>query len=337
VDYRYFGRTGLKVSEISLGTQTFGWTTEQPEAHSMLDYYVEQGGNYLDTADSYNEGRSEEILGAWLKKRKRNDDVLVGTKSYFSSLASENSNKMGLSKKHLVAAVDASLSRLGLEAIDLFQLHCCDGGTGIEEVADTMEDFIRRGKVLHYGLSNFLPSAIMRMVDLARFKAFHHPASLQLEYSLLVRSPEWELLPLCAAEDIGTLAWSPLAGGWLTGKYKRDRAAPENSRGGRRDRWDDQEEQRGGERTWAVLDCLEGIATSRGVFMSQVALNWMRRKSDVSSILIGARTMEQLQQNLGCLDWELAEEDEKALDRASELPKPYPYSFVSRYSRAAYR
>ena len=336
MEYGYLGRTGLKISEISFGTQTFGWTTNEEDSHAMLDYYVGQGGNYLDSADSYNEGRSEEILGAWLKKRKRNDDLIVGTKAYFNSKADENSNRMGLSKKHLAASIDSSLSRLGVEAIDLFQLHCCDGGTALEEIVHSIEDIVRSGKILHYGLSNFLPSAIMRMVDLARFKTFRHPATLQLEYSLIVRSPEWELLPLCAAEGIGTLAWSPLAGGWLTGKYKRDAAAPENSRVGRKDRWDDQEEQRGGARTWKILDCLEQIAAARKVGVSQAALNWMRRKSTISSILIGARTMEQLRQNLECLSWNMTGEEEKALDEASELAKPYPYNFVSRYSRRPY-
>jgi aryl-alcohol dehydrogenase-like predicted oxidoreductase len=337
MNYRYCGRTGLKISEICFGTQTFGWTTGEADAHAMLDYYVGIGGNYLDTADSYNDGESERILGSWLKARNSAEDVIIGTKVYFDSKADENSNRMGLSRKHINHAIDCSLKRLGLDAIDLYQMHCIDGGTGLDDVIDTFDDLVRRGKIRHYGLSNFTPSAITKMVCAATYKAYHRPASLQLEYSLLVRSPEWELLPLCTEEDIATLAWSPLAGGWLTGKYKRSTPPPENSRVGRKDRWDDQEEQRGGERTWAILDALEKIARRRNVPVSQAALNWMRRKEAISSILIGARNKEQLKQNLDCLSWDMSSEEEKTLDLESELPRPYPYNFIDRYSRRPFR
>jgi aryl-alcohol dehydrogenase-like predicted oxidoreductase len=337
MDYRYAGKTGLRISEIGFGTQTFGWTTDRKEAFEMLDHYVGLGGNYLDTADSYNDGKSEEILGEWLKARGRNDDLIVGTKVYFASKSDDSPNGNGLSRKHLIASVDRSLSRLGVDAIDLLQLHCYDSGTEPDEVMGTLDDLIRRGKILYYGLSNFLPSSIMRIVDIARFKALHQPASLQLEYSLLVRSSEWELLPLCAEEGLAALAWSPLAGGWLTGKYKKGSPSPANSRVGRGDRWDDQEEQRGGDRTWAILDILEKIGESRRVPISHVALNWMRRKPFVSSILIGARDMDQLRQNLECLKWDMTREEEESLDRVSDIPQPYPYGFVGRYGRKSWR
>jgi aryl-alcohol dehydrogenase-like predicted oxidoreductase len=333
MNYRYFGRTGLRISEITLGTQTFGWTTGEADAHAMLDHYIDSGGNYLDTADSYNDGESERILGSWIRARKSVEDVIIGTKVYFDSKADENSNRMGLSRKHLNHSIDRSLKRLGLETIDLYQLHCIDGGTGLDEVMDSLEDLVRRGKIHHYGLSNFTPSAIAKMVCATTYKAQHRPASLQLEYSLLVRSAEWELLPLCTEEDVATLAWSPLAGGWLTGKYKRSVPPPANSREGRRDRWEDQEERRGGQRTWAILDVLETIGGQRNVPVSQVALNWMRRKPAISSTLIGARTMEQLRENLECVAWDMSPEEEERLDVASELPLPYPYNFVGRYSR----
>jgi len=335
--YRYLGRTGLRISEISLGTQTFGWNTGEAEAHAMLDRYAERGGNYLDTADSYNEGESELILGSWLKARGNHEDLIIGTKVFFDSKVGPDSNRMGHSRKHIANSLDRSLSRLGVETIDLYQLHCYDAGTALDEILDTMEDLIRRGKILHFGLSNFTPSTIAKMATIASFRGFHRPSALQLEYSLLVRSPEWELLPVCAEEEMGTLAWSPLAGGWLSGKYRKDARPPENSRAGRNDRWDDQAEQRGGERTWAILAIIEKIAASRGVPPSQVALNWLRRKPSLSSILIGARNMDQLVQNLDCVTWELSPEEETELDAVSDIGMPYPYAFIQRYGRKDYR
>jgi len=331
------GRTGLRISEISLGTQTFGWNTGETEAHAMLDRYVERGGNYLDTADSYNEGESERILGSWLKARRNHEDLIIGTKVFFDSKAGPDSNRMGHSRKHIANSLDRSLLRLGIEAVDLYQLHCYDAGTALDEILDTMEDFIRQGKILHFGLSNFTPSTIAKMATIASFRGFHRPSALQLEYSLLVRSPEWELLPVCAEEEMGTLAWSPLAGGWLSGKYRKDAQPPDNSRAARKDRWDDQAEQRGGERTWAILAVIEEIASSRGLPPSQVALNWLRRKSSLSSILIGARNMDQLVQNLDCVAWELSPEEESRLDAVSDIGMPYPYAFVQRYGRKDYR
>ncbi|MEN6318030.1 MAG: aldo/keto reductase [Syntrophaceae bacterium] len=334
--YRYFGKTGLRISEISFGTQTFGWTTDKADAFRLLDYYVAEGGNYLDTADSYNDGASEEILGQWLKGRKRTDDVLIGTKVFFNEHAGPGSNEIGHSKKHIVHSLEKSLARLGIEAVDLYQLHCYDRGTDIETVMQTMEDLIRAGKILHYGISNFIPSIIMKMVMLGHLRQCHRPVSLQLEYSLLVRSPEWELLPLCEEEHIGTLAWSPLAGGWLTGKYQRNAPPPENSRVGRNDREYDQPGKRDGARTWAILDELKKTAERRNVPVSQVALNWLRRKSSISSILIGARNLEQLEANMSCMRWDLSDEETRLLDQASDVNAPYPYSFISSYSRESY-
>jgi len=337
MNYKYLGRTGLRISGISLGTQTFGWNTNESDAHAMMDFYIERGGNYLDTADSYNDGESERILGSWLAARNNHADVIIGTKVFFDSKAGKDINRMGHSRKHIVNSLERSLNRLGMEAIDLYQLHCQDAGTALDEVLETMENLVRQGKILHYGLSNFTPSKVSKMATTAIFRGFHRPATLQFEYSLLVRSPEWELLPVCVEEEIGTLAWSPLAGGWLSGKYRKDALPPEDSRGGRKDRWDDQAEQRGGERTWAILEILEKIAASRGVPCSQVALNWLRRKSSISSVLIGARTMDQLAQNLDCVTWDMSPEEEAELDRVSDIGKPYPYSFIDRYGREDYR
>ena len=331
MDYNYLGQTGLRLSAISMGTQTLGWNIFGKEAHTLLDMYVDAGGNYLDVADSYNEGRSEEILGAWLKDRKDLPDLVIGTKTFFPT--GEGQNRRGLSRKHIYHSVDESLRRLNVEAIDIYQLHCFDEATSLEDVLSTMEDLICAGKIRYFGLSNFTPSAMMKAVLTQRNAGRHSIASLQLEYSLLVRSPEWELLPVCIQEGIGAIAWSPLGGGWLTGKYKQNQAAPENSRVGRKDRWDDQEEQRGGDKTWRIIKVLESIAGNRNVPVSQVSLNWLRKKPGVTTVLMGARDPSQLEANLGSRDWDMNEEEEQLLDSVSEIGTPSPYNFISRYTR----
>ncbi len=331
MEYKYLGNTGLLLSSVSFGTQTMGWNVFGNEAHTLLDAYCDKGGNYLDTADSYNEGQSEIILGEWLKKTPHKKDIVIGTKTFFSTGA--DINRTGHSRKHICQSLEESLKRLNVDAIDLYQLHCYDAATSLEEIMATMDTLVKQGKIRYYGLSNFTPSNIMKGVMLQKQFGRFPIASLQLEYSLLVRSPEWELLPLCSSEGIGALCWSPLAGGWLTGKYKKDQDAPENSRVGRKDRWDDQEDQRGGEKTWDILEVLQDIAQDRGYPVSQVAINWLRKKDAVTSVLMGARTMEQLSGNLGAADWSLSDEEEGRLDKVSAVGAPSPYSFISRYTR----
>ena len=331
MDYKFLGNTGVLLSSVSFGVQTFGWNIFGKEAHELLDIYVDAGGNYLDTADMYNEGKSETILGEWLKKRKSNTDLMIGTKVFFET--GTGPNDYGSSRKHIQQNVEQSLKRLGVEVLDLLQLHCFDGLMALEDIIRTLDDLVRAGKIRYFGLSNYSASSIMKAVMIQKNANAHSIASLQMEYSLLVRSTEWELLPLCRQEGIGTIAWSPLAGGWLTGKYKRDQTAPENSRVGRKDRWDDQEEQRGGEQTWAIIDVLSAIAKERDVPESQVALNWMRKKPAVSTVLMGARTPEQLKSNLGSVSWDLSDEDEKRLDEVSNINSPYPYNFINKYAR----
>lgn len=335
--YRYLGATGLKISEISFGTQTFGWTTDEDTAFHQLDYYINQGGNYLDTADSYNDGASEEILGKWLRMHPESKQLIIGAKVYFNDTGSEGSNAKGHSRKHIMQSIENTLTRLGREAIDLYQLHCYDRGTDVESVMETMQLLVQQGKILHYGLSNFDSSTIMKMSMIGANRGLARPVSLQLEYSLLVRSPEWELLPICTECSLGTLAWSPLGGGWLTGKYQRNASPPPNSRVGRKDRDYDQPDKRVGEKTWAIIDALTTVAHERGVPASEVAINWLRKKKTVSSVLIGARTMEQLAENMASLQWDISDEEEKFLDNVSDIPLPYPYNFIEMYSRASYK
>jgi len=331
MNYRYLGETGLKVSELCLGTQTFGWVTDETEAFKILDRFVDVGGNFFDTADSYNKGESERILGKWIKKHGRRSSLVIATKTYFPT--GEGPNDMGLSRKHLMEAVEESLRRLQTDYIDIYQLHCYDGATPLEETLRALDDLLRSGKICYIGVSNFAPSHLMKAIMLCRMYGWGSIASLQAEYSLLVRSPEWELIPLCEKEGIGFLAWSPLAGGWLTGKYRRDAPIPPDSRGGRRDRFEDLPEQRVREKTWDIIDTLIGIAKERGKTPAQIALNWVLRKSENIIPIFGARTIEQLEDNLGAIGWALTDEEVLRLDEVSAIEWPYPYNFLSRYAR----
>ncbi len=330
MEHRFLGSTGLKVSELCLGTQTFGWVAEEKTAHEAMDRFTEQGGNFLDTANIYNQGRSESILGSWLRKRGNRQSLVLCSKVFFE--AGPSPNDSGLSRRHLFQAVEASLRRLGTDHLDLYQAHCYDYTTRIEETLGSFRDLQAAGKIRCIGVSNWNASQLMKGLLLGRQQFGLSIASLQAEYSLMVRSAEWELLPVCREEGLGFLAWSPLAGGWLSGKYRRGEAPPENSRVGRKDRWDDQPEQRENEGTWKVLEALGQLARSLGKTPAQVALNWLLQRGDVVPIL-GARTLEQLEENLGAAGWRLGAEELSLLDAASDPGLPYPYRFLARYAK----
>lgn len=331
MEYRFLGRTGLKVSELCFGTQTFGWVTDQVTAHHMLDRFVDAGGNFFDSADSYNGGEAEATLGRWVGGSGRRDDLIIATKVFFST--GPGANDSGLSRKHLLAAVEGSLRRLQTDYIDLYQMHCWDASTPLEETLRTMDDLVRAGKIRYVGASNFTPSQLDRAVMLSRLYGWVRVDCLQPEYSLLVRSPEWEILPLCRAEGIGVIPWSPLAGGWLTAKYRREETPPPDSRGGRRDRHEDLPEQRASDLTWRLVDTLREVARDVEKTPAQVALNWLLRQPGVTAPIFGARTLEQLEENLGSVGWSLPEQMVSRLSAASEVPWPSPHAFVARYTR----
>ncbi len=331
MEYRYLGKTGMKVSELCLGTQTFGWVTSETEAFKILDRFVDAGGNFFDTADSYNQGASEAILGKWIKQHGRRSSLIIATKTFFPT--GEGPNEVGLSRKRIIEAVEGSLQRLHIDYIDLYQLHCYDGATPLEETFRALDDLVKAGKVCYIGVSNFTPAHLMKAIMLCRMHGWVEVVSLQAEYSLLVRSSEWELLPVCREEGIGFLAWSPLAGGWLSGKYRRNSPIPPDSRGGRRDRFEDLPEQRVKEKTWDIIDTLITIAAERGKTPAQVAINWLLSKSPIVIPVFGARTYQQLEDNLGAVGWTLTPEEMSRLDEVSSQEPPYPYSFVRRYAR----
>ena len=331
MDYHFMGRTGLKVSALCMGTQTFGWGVDEANAYTMADQFVASGGNFFDTSNTYNQGMSETILGNWLKRTGIRSRLVIATKVFFP--AGDGPNDTGLSRKHIFEQIDASLRRLQTDHVDLYQAHCWDASTPIEETFQAMNDLVRAGKVRYVGVSNFTPSQLVRVNMMCQQRGWARIECLQPEYSLLVRSPEWELLPVCREDGIGVIAWSPLAGGWLTGKYHRDQPPAPDSRVGRADRWDDQPEQRENETTWQVVDVLRSIAQARGKTPSQVALNWLLQKPDVTSPIFGARTSAQLADNLGAVGWSLSPEEVELLDSASNIPLPSPYSFITRYTR----
>jgi len=327
----FLGSSGLVVSELAMGTQTFGWGADEKTAHAMADRFAEAGGMLFDSSSTYNNGAAESMLGSWSKSRKNRHEIVLATKVFFAT--GEGPNDRGLSRSHILQSVEESLRRLQTDYIDLYQAHCFDMSTPLEETLGVFEDLVRSGKVRYLGVSNFTASQLTRAVMLERMRGWSTLVSLQAEYSLLVRSTEWELLPVCKEEGLALMAWSPLAGGWLSGKYRKGQAPDQESRVGRGDRWDDQPAQRENDLAWRTIGCLQEIARARGKTASQVALNFLLRQSDLVLPIFGARTREQLEENLGSVGWELAREEIDLLDSASAVPLPYPYRFIERYTR----
>ena len=325
------GSSGLEVSCLAMGTQTFGWGADEVCACAMADRFREAGGNFFDTSSSYNGGISESILGSWASSRNCRNDLVLATKVFFAT--GEGPNDSGLSRKHILRSAEDSLHRLKTDYIDLYQAHCFDMSTSLEETLRAFEDLVRSGKVCHVGVSNFTASQLTRAIMLQRMHGWAPLVSLQAEYSLLVRSTEWELLPTCQEEGLVLLAWSPLAGGWLSGKYSRGASPVPDSRVARGDRWDDQPAQRESERTWNVIDGLRRIGGKRGKTPSQVALAYLLGQGHGIVPIFGARTLDQLEENLGSVGWDLDQEEAALLEAASRVPPPYPYSFIERYTR----
>lgn len=331
MEYRFLGNTGLKVSELAFGTQTFGWGADEKTAHALADLFVQAGGNLFDTADSYNSGVAESMLGSWLKARKNRHSVIVATKVFFPT--GDGPNDAGASRKHIFHSINESLDRLKTDYVDLYQIHCFDLSTPLEETLSALDDLVRAGKIRYMGASNYTASQLEKALMLSEIHQWESFSALQAEYSLIVRSTEWELLPLCKEEGVGFLAWSPVAGGWLTGKYGRNQPPPSNSRVSRKDRWDDQPEQRESELTWRVIDNLIEIGKDCGKTPAQIALNWILQQPGITASILGVRTLEQLKENLGCIGWQLSEEEMNRLKKASDVPLPYPYRFIERYTR----
>ena len=325
--YRTLGHSGCAVSELCLGTMTFGAETDEAGAHAQLDRFVEAGGTLVDTADVYSAGISEEIIGRWFAARPAavTDSVVLATKGRFPM--GEGPNTSGLSTRHLTRALDASLSRLGRDSVDLYQVHAWDPWTPLEETLRTLDGFVRSGRIGYYGLSNFTGWQLTKAVHLARSLGLAQPVTLQPQYSLIVREIEWEIVPAVLDAGMGMLPWSPLGGGWLTGKYQRDERPTGSTRLGEdpgrgMEAW----ERRGTERTWNIVEAVQQVAEKRGVSMAQVGLSWVTNRPGVTSTILGARTLEQLEDNLASVEVALEPDELALLEQASDLAATdYPY------------
>ncbi len=328
MEYRTLGRSGCVVSTLTLGTMTFGKETDEAGAHAQLDAFTGAGGTLVDTADVYTGGTSEEIVGRWLATAPVavRDQVVLATKGRFPT--GSGPNDLGLSRRHLRQALDASLRRLGVEHIDLYQVHAYDPHTPVEETLSFLDDAVHQGKVGYVGLSNFTGWQLQRAVDVAEHRGLARPVTLQPQYNLLVREIEWEIVPAAEANGLGLLPWSPLGGGWLTGKYTRDERPTGATRLGEDpQRGVEAYDRRGAQqRTWDVVDAVRTIADDRGVPMSQVALAWLVDRPTVTSVILGARTTEQLHDNVGAAGLHLTTAETQTLDTASDPgAADYPY------------
>ena len=325
--YRPLGNSGCAVSELCLGTMTFGDETDEDGARAQLDRFLEAGGTLVDTADVYSAGLSEEIIGRWLADRPGDmtDRVVLATKGRFPIAPAPNAG--GSSSRHLTRALEASLARLAVDSVDLYQVHAWDPRTPLEETLRTLDGFVRSGRIRYYGFSNFTGWQLTKAVDLARELGLSTPVTLQPQYSLIVREIEWEIVPAALDAGLGLLPWSPLGGGWLTGKYQRDQRPSGATRLGEDpERGMEAWERRGNARTWDIVECVQRIAEARGTSMASVALAWVTDRPGVTSTILGARTLEQLDDNLTSVDLTLEPEEVAALDKASDLAVgDYPY------------
>ena len=325
--YATLGSSGTVVSTQCLGTMTFGAEADEETSGAILEAFVEAGGTFVDTADVYSNGVSEEFIGRWLKAHPTEArQLVIATKGRFAM--GDGPNDLGLSRRHLRTALDDSLRRLGVDHVDLYQMHAWDALTPVEETLRFLDDAVAAGKIGGYGFSNYLGWQVTKAVHVARAHGWVPAVTLQPQYNLLVRDIEHEVVPACLDAGLGLLPWSPLAGGWLTGKYQRGQQPTGASRlGDDPDRgmeaWGPRNAQ---ERTWRVVDAVREVADGLGVTPAQVALAWVAARPAVTSVILGARSVDQLRDNLAAAELDLPVD---AMDRLTEVSAPevpdYPY------------
>jgi aryl-alcohol dehydrogenase-like predicted oxidoreductase len=324
--YRQLGASGLRISVLTMGTMTFGGTggfasvgsTGLDAARRQLDRCLEAGVNLVDTADVYSDGLSEEIVGEALEGRR--DDVLVATKARMPM--GDGPNDAGLSRHHLVTACEASLRRLRTDHLDLYQVHEWDGQTPLDETLQALDDLVHAGKVRYVGCSNYAGWQLMKALGVAERRGLTRFVSQQIHYTLQAREAEYELVPTAIDQGIGVLVWSPLAGGLLSGKYRRGEPGPAGSR--LLSGWDEPP-VRDEDKLYDIVEVVVAVAKDRGVSPAQVALAWLLERPAVTSLVIGARTDEQLADNLGAADLALSQEELTRLEEVSRPPLLYPY------------
>ncbi|MGH8172288.1 MAG: aldo/keto reductase [Rhodanobacteraceae bacterium] len=335
MEYRHLGASGFKVPVLSFGTGTFGgqgklfgaWgNTDVDGARRLVDICMDSGLNLFDTADVYSNGASESILGAAIRGRR--DKVLLSTKATFRS--GDGPNDVGSSRFHLLKAIDVALERLGTDYIDLFQLHGFDAMTPVEETLSTLDDLVRAGKIRYIGVSNFSGWHLMKSLAVAERYGWTSYVANQTYYSLIGREYEWELMPLALDQGVGAMVWSPLGWGRLTGKIRRGQPLPKDSRLHGSAEFGPPVDD---EYLFRVVDALDEVAREAGKSIAQVALNWLLQRPTVSSVIIGARNEEQLEQNLGAVGWNLSHEQVAKLDQASASTRTYPYWHQATFER----
>ncbi|MBD8554761.1 aldo/keto reductase [Rhizobium sp. CFBP 8762] len=327
MEYRLLGRSGLKVSTITMGTMTIGGkgvfaktgNVSMDDTRRYVDMCIDAGVNLIDTANIYSFGTSEEMIGDVLGGKRKND-VLIATKARFSM--GDSPNQGGLSRKHLIAECEASLRRLKTDVIDLYQVHEWDGQTPLEETMAALDTLVNHGKVRYIGCSNYSGWHIMKAMGISAADHRHRFVSQQIHYTLEAREAEYELLPISIDQGLGVLVWSPLAGGLLSGKHRRDGNALEGTR--QLAGWGEPP-IRDEERLWRIVDVIVDIAQARGVSGAQVALSWLIGRKAVTSVIIGGRTEEQFRDNLAAADLKLTDEERSRLDEVSAPPILYPY------------
>ncbi|MEY2516054.1 MAG: hypothetical protein QOJ89_3412 [bacterium] len=330
MEYVTLGRSGVVVSRLCLGTMTFGREADEAASKAMVDRFLEAGGTFVDTADIYGSGVSEQITGRAIAGRR--DEVVLATKVRWAM--GEGRNDIGLSRRHVIAACEASLRRLQTDWIDLYQLHMWDGLTPIEETLSALTDLVRQGKVRYVGASNFVGWQLMSAELQATLHGFERLVSLQPQYSLIERGLEYEIGPAAQALGIGLIPWAPLAQGMLTGKYDRSAGPASGTRIAEADdsaveTW----ERRNEDRNWSIVDAVLGVASEAERSPSQVALNWLLSRPGVAAPIVGARRVEQLEDNLGAVGWRLAPEQLARLDEVSKPRPVHPYDFIAEGQR----
>ena len=321
--YKLLGNSGLRVSEICLGTMTFGqewgWGGSYDESRKMFDCFAEAGGNFIDTANLYTNGTSEKYVGDFIGADR--EKWVVATK-YSLNMKNGEINGFGNHRKNMVQAVEASLKRLQVEYIDLLWLHAWDFTTPVEEVMRAFDDLVRAGKVFYIGISDTPAWIVSQANTIANLRGWTQFVGLQIEYSLKERTPERDLLPMAKALDIGVTAWSPLAGGLLTGKYNTSETSSEAKR------FDSTQTGKITDRDLKIAGEVSSIAAEIGKSASGVALNWLRQQSTAIIPIIGSRKVAQLQENLACLDFELTPEQMQRLDTVSAIELGFPHDFL---------
>lgn len=336
--HRNLGNSGTAVSKLALGTMNFGSQTPEEEAFAIMDAYVEAGGNFVDTANVYNGGVSEEIVGRWLASRPADvtNKIVLTTKGRAGD-DSLDPNATGLSRRTLDRALDASLKRLNVETVDLYQLHASDMKTPMEETLAFLDDAVRAGKIHYVGISNFTGWELQLFVSTAKAMGAPLPVSLQPQYSLLSREIEYEIAPAAIHNGLGMLPWSPLAGGFLSGKYRRGIQPASDTRAGSDNKlyqWVS-EEYANIDRNWETIAEVERIAGEIGATTSQVALSWIADRPGVTAPIFGARNMAQLQDSIAAAELTLGDEATAALEAVSRpVPGGYPYGGFGKWQRA---